>query len=222
MNTVRNPWRNQLRSSLVCVALLIAGCDVSSWIPTTLKPYRIDIQQGNAVTQKMAAKLKPGMTRAQVRFALGTPLVVDPFRKDRWDYVYYYEKPGAPREYRHIVVVFKGDRLERLEGDVVPSGADGKGALGIDKPVAAPSTGSAASKVVPSGADGKGALGTDKPVAASGAGSAASKTESAATAQSAQDKPTTEEQSRKKDKPAEPAPAEEGGFFGRKPSSIGF
>jgi outer membrane protein assembly factor BamE len=193
MNAVRNLWRNPVRSSVVCVALFIAGCDVSSWIPTTLKPYRIDIQQGNAITPKMAAKLKPGMTRAQVRFALGTPLLVDPFRSDRWDYVYYYDKPGAPREHRHIVVVFKGDRLERLEGDVVPSGAGGKGALSIDKPVAAPSTGSAASK-----------------------------TESAATAQSAKDEPTTTGQSRKKDKPAEPAPAEEGGFFGRKPSSIGF
>lgn len=193
MNTVRNPWRNPVRFSVVCVVLLVAGCDVSSWIPTTLKPYRIDIQQGNAITQKMAAKLKPGMTRAQVRFALGTPLVVDPFRKDRWDYVYYFEKPGAPREYRHIAVIFKGDRLERLEGDVVPSSADGKGALGIDKPVEAPGTPSAASK-----------------------------TESTAAAKSVKDAPTTTGQSPTNDKPTEPAPAKDGDFFGRKPDSIGF
>ncbi|MDH3288625.1 MAG: outer membrane protein assembly factor BamE [Betaproteobacteria bacterium] len=179
MNTVRNPWRNQVRSSVVCIALLLAGCNVSSWIPTTLKPYRMDIQQGNAVTQKMVAKLKPGMTRAQVRFALGTPLLIDPFRSDRWDYVYYHEKPGAPREDRHIVVVFKGDRLERLEGDVTPSSADGKGALGIDKPAAAPGTASAASK-----------------------------TEGATNAQSAQDASTTPGQSRTNDKPAETPPAE--------------
>ncbi len=130
----------------------------------------MDIQQGNAVTQEMVAKLKPGMTRAQVQFALGTPLLVDPFRTDRWDYVYYFEKPGAPREYRHVVVVFKGDRLERLEGDVVPSGAEGKGALSIDKPAAAPggasssATGSAAaaqSDQGPPAADPSGA--TDKP-----------------------------------------------------------
>jgi outer membrane protein assembly factor BamE len=194
MNTVWNPWRDLVRSSVVCVALLVAGCDVSSWIPTTLKPYRIDIQQGNAVTQEMAAKLKPGMTRAQVRFALGTPLVVDPFRSDRWDYVYYYDKPGAPREYRHIVVIFKGDRLERLEGDVTPSSGGGKAALGIDKPVAAPGTPSAASK-----------------------------TESAPAAKSGKDTPSTTGQSSTNDKAAKPVPKEEGGFFGRKPAgSIGF
>lgn len=121
---------------MVCIALLAAGCSGSSWIPT-LKPYRIDIQQGNAVTRQMVAKLKPGMTRAQVRFALGTPLVVDPFHSDRWDYVYYYDKAGEPREYRYIVVVFKNDRLDRIEGDVVSPDADGKGALSIDKAAAA-------------------------------------------------------------------------------------
>ncbi len=149
MNTVRNPWRSRARTTAICAALLVAGCSGSSSLPG-LKAYRMDIQQGNAVTQEMVAKLKPGMTRAQVQFALGTPLLVDPFRTDRWDYVYYFEKPGAPREYRHVVVVFKGERLERLEGDVVPSGAEGKGALSIDKPAASPggasssATGSAA------------------------------------------------------------------------------
>ncbi|HXF65751.1 MAG TPA: outer membrane protein assembly factor BamE, partial [Burkholderiales bacterium] len=60
----------------------------------TLAPYKMDIQQGNVVTQEMISKLRPGMTRSQVRFALGTPLVVDPFRTNRWDYVYLYEKAG--------------------------------------------------------------------------------------------------------------------------------
>jgi len=142
MNTVRDPWRSRAHAGAVCVALLIAGCSNWSSLPG-LKAYRIDIQQGNAVTQEMVGKLKPGMTRSQVRFALGTPLVVDPFRKDRWDYVYYYDKDGVPREYRHVVVLFKDDRLERLEGDVVPPGAGGKGALSIDKPGAAPGAESA-------------------------------------------------------------------------------
>ena len=96
----------------------------------------MDIQQGNAITHEMVAKLKPGMTRAQVKFALGTPLIVDSFRTDRWDYVYYLEKSKAPREYRHLVVVFKGDHLERLEGDIVPL-REGKGPPSIDKAPAA-------------------------------------------------------------------------------------
>lgn len=121
---------------MACIALLNTGCGSTTWIPL-FTPYRIDIQQGNAITQQMVAKLKPGMTRAQVRFTLGTPLVVDPFHSDRWDYVYYYEKPGEPAEHRYIVVVFKGDQVDRIEGDVASSGAGGNNTLSIDKAAAA-------------------------------------------------------------------------------------
>lgn len=103
--------------------LLLTGC---SWTNDfdlkksveVFKPYKIDIQQGNAVTQEMVAKLKPGMTPAQVRFALGTPLVVDPFRTNRWDYVYRMEKAGKLMETRRITVVFEDDKLKGIEGDV--------------------------------------------------------------------------------------------------------
>lgn len=103
--------------------LLLTGC---SWTNDfdlkksveVFRPYKIDIQQGNAVTQEMVAKLKPGMTPAQVRFALGTPLVVDPFRANRWDYVYRMEKAGSLTETRRITVVFEDDKLKGIEGDV--------------------------------------------------------------------------------------------------------
>jgi outer membrane protein assembly factor BamE len=85
----------------------------------SLTPYKIDVQQGNYVNQQMVAKLKPGMTRAQVRFILGTPLVVDPFRTDRWDYVYLLNKRGEVTEQRRIAVIFEQDKLKRIEGDVV-------------------------------------------------------------------------------------------------------
>ena len=98
---------------IVVAALLVSACGV-------LSPYRADIQQGNVVTQDMIAKLQPGMTRSQVRFALGTPLVVDPFRQDRWDYVYLLMKQGEVKERRRVVIVFKDDKLAGLEGDVVP------------------------------------------------------------------------------------------------------
>lgn len=84
-----------------------------------VSPHKVDIQQGNYVTQEMVDKLKPGMTRSQVRFALGTPLVADPFHADRWDYVYVQQKKGRVVEKRSIVVVFKDDALVRVDGDVV-------------------------------------------------------------------------------------------------------
>ena len=97
---------------ILVAALLVSGCGL-------LAPYRAEVQQGNVVTQEMIAKLQPGMTRGQVRFALGTPLVVDPFRQDRWDYVYYLTRQGEVVERRRVVVVFKGDKLVGFEGDVV-------------------------------------------------------------------------------------------------------
>ena len=99
---------------------LLAACQQVPMLPG-LSPYRIDIQQGNVVTQEMVAKLKPGMTRQQVRFVLGTPPVVDPFRQDRWDYVYYYNKAGKLAEHRRLVLMFDGEILKRVDGDVVPA-----------------------------------------------------------------------------------------------------
>jgi outer membrane protein assembly factor BamE len=81
-----------------------------------LSAHRIDIQQGNYVTQEMVDRIKPGMSRSQVRFGLGTPLVVDPFHPDRWDYVYVLQKSGRVVEKRRIVAVFEEDKLLRLEG----------------------------------------------------------------------------------------------------------
>jgi outer membrane protein assembly factor BamE len=119
--------------SIIAAALLVPACNL-------LTPYRAEIQQGNVVTQDMIAKLQPGMTRSQVRFALGTPLVVDPFRKDRWDYVYMLMKQGEVKERRRIVVVFKDDKLVGFEGDVVPQGMGRPSVRGptVDKPVAVP------------------------------------------------------------------------------------
>jgi outer membrane protein assembly factor BamE len=103
---------------IILMAFLVAGCQQVPMLPT-LTPYKIDVQQGNYVNQEMVAKLKPGMTRAQVRFILGTPLVVDPFRTDRWDYVYLLNKGGEVTAQRRIAVIFEQDKLKRIEGDVV-------------------------------------------------------------------------------------------------------
>ncbi|MCG6874865.1 MAG: outer membrane protein assembly factor BamE [Betaproteobacteria bacterium] len=88
--------------------------------------YRIEIQQGNLVTQENVAQLKPGMSKDQVRFVLGTPLVTDIFHADRWDYVYTLQpaRTSSIKEERRLTLFFDKDgRLERVEGDVVPKGS---------------------------------------------------------------------------------------------------
>ncbi|MHB1085772.1 MAG: outer membrane protein assembly factor BamE domain-containing protein [Thiobacillus sp.] len=81
-------------------------------------PHRIDVQQGNALDQENVARLKPGLNRSQVRFLLGTPLVIDPFHTDRWDYVYVNYKAGKLAEQKRITLFFDGDTLARIEGDL--------------------------------------------------------------------------------------------------------
>ena len=106
-------------ASIVALAA-VSGCKQVPTLPG-LGPHKIDIQQGNAITQEMVAKLQPGMTPSQVRFVLGTPLLVDPFRTDRWDYFYSYMKGGDVVEQRRLMVFFKNDKLDRVEGDVIPA-----------------------------------------------------------------------------------------------------
>lgn len=111
------------RIAPLLILSLLAGCGSWSNPIDNLPRHRIEIQQGNAVTQDMVDKLKPGMTPSQVRFILGTPLVVDPFRKNRWDYVYRVERGGKVQEQRRISVIFEDERLKSVEGDVVPATA---------------------------------------------------------------------------------------------------
>lgn len=78
--------------------------------------YKLPTRQGNVIEQKDLEKLKPGMTRDQVKFVMGTPLAATPFRADRWDYVGYYKSPRGGITQRTVTVFFEGDQLARLEG----------------------------------------------------------------------------------------------------------
>jgi len=102
-------------------ALLVAGCGVPR-IPG-ITPYKPEIQQGNYLSQDLIAQVKPGMTREQVRFLLGTPLLVDIFHNDRWDYVYWREATNGSREQRKVALFFADNKLTRMEGDVVSPAA---------------------------------------------------------------------------------------------------
>ncbi len=105
-------------AAILAVIGLLSGCSFHA-VTDRVTPYRIDVRQGNYVDQAMVSQLKRGMTPEQVRFVLGTPLVVDMFREDRWDYVYLLQ-PGRGQPERRVISVFFDDGvLDRLEGDVV-------------------------------------------------------------------------------------------------------
>jgi outer membrane protein assembly factor BamE len=81
--------------------------------------YRIDIQQGNLLDDEDITQVDLGMTRSQVQFLLGTPMVADTFHRDRWDYAYYYRQGRSPDvEQRWLVVYFENDRVARIERDL--------------------------------------------------------------------------------------------------------
>ncbi|MDH3563368.1 MAG: outer membrane protein assembly factor BamE, partial [Gammaproteobacteria bacterium] len=92
--------------------LLLSFLFLTTALSGCLSVYRVEVQQGNVVTQEMIDKLKPGMTRSQVRFVLGTPLVTDAFHPDRWDY-YSYIRPSNEKtgQTRRLTVIFKDDSL---------------------------------------------------------------------------------------------------------------
>ena len=104
---------------LAAAVLALAGC---SSISRLLDAYTIDIQQGNYVSQEMVSRLKPGMSKEQVRFVMGTPLLTDIFHANRWDYVYYHKIPGGKTVQRKVAVLFKDGKLDHLDGDVVTAG----------------------------------------------------------------------------------------------------
>ena len=84
--------------------------------------YRMDIQQGNYLEGKTVSQLQVGMTRSQVRYLLGTPMVPDIFNKDRWDYLYYFKTGHLERpERRHLIVLFKEDKVASFQKDNVPN-----------------------------------------------------------------------------------------------------
>ncbi|MBK8386648.1 MAG: outer membrane protein assembly factor BamE [Candidatus Accumulibacter sp.] len=96
---------------------LLSAC---SSVPRILNEYRIDVQQGNVLTQEMVSQLRPGLTRDQVRFILGTPVLMDMFHANRWDYFYWLKKGNSGEvDTRRFAVYFDADgKLISVAGDV--------------------------------------------------------------------------------------------------------
>lgn len=96
----------------------------SNRIAGIVTPYRMDVVQGNFVAKEQADVVKPGMTRNQVREILGTPLLTSVFHADRWDYVFTFRRQGIPPQQRKVTAFFKGDALERLDAEPLPTEAE--------------------------------------------------------------------------------------------------
>ena len=119
-----------MRPALPIVLLLgalLAGCNLL---------YKPEVQQGTLLTAEMLAKLRPGMTKRQVRLLLGSPPVTDTFRPERWDYVYSVGRAGEKVTPQHLTLYFRNDALVRAEGDLAPATlvkpANGSGAPGAN------------------------------------------------------------------------------------------
>lgn len=112
-----SPLRPMARLRLPALAAL------ASLLALTGCVYRMDIQQGNYLDGKTVSQLKVGMTRSQVRYLLGTPMVQDIFDNDRWDYIYYYKRGYVRRPVQsRVIVYFNGDKVQRLALYNVPKG----------------------------------------------------------------------------------------------------
>jgi outer membrane protein assembly factor BamE len=130
-----------LRLLAAMAALLLASCGSVRLPMPDLKPYRMEIQQGNFVSQEMVSQLKLGMSKDQVRFVLGTPLITDSFHAERWDYVFRRQRVNSRElEQRKIAVFFEDGKLKRIEGDVAPAASADAAAVRAPEASPAPSS----------------------------------------------------------------------------------
>jgi len=104
---------------LLAVTLSLGGCSYFQFPGV----YKVEVQQGNIITQDMVDQLRPGMSKSQVRFIMGTPIIADTFNQERWDYFYSREK-GSDYEDKSVTIYFDNNRLSRIVGDLAPGGSD--------------------------------------------------------------------------------------------------
>jgi outer membrane protein assembly factor BamE len=114
--------RNVARLATLLVTLLMAGCSNFDfpWV------YRLPIEQGNVVKQEMIDQLKPGMSKEQVQFIMGTPMIANTFRPDRWDYLFYLQRGRETLKDYRMTVYFSNDKLTHFTGSFKPSAMGGK------------------------------------------------------------------------------------------------
>ncbi|MBT3066358.1 outer membrane protein assembly factor BamE [Rhodoferax sp. U11-2br] len=127
-------------SALGAAGVMLSGCgtfdSTSNRVASLVRPYKIDIVQGNFVSSEQLAALKEGMPRGQVKNILGTPLLTDIFHADRWDYVFTFKRQGVEPQARKVTVFFKDDLLVRIVADPLPTEAEFVASMDSDRKAA--------------------------------------------------------------------------------------
>lgn len=100
---------------IIALLLALSGCVEFPGV------HKIDVPQGNIITRDMIDQLEPGMSRKQVKYIMGSPLLQDTFNSDRWDYYYILRSQTSAKPEQHISLYFKGDKLDHFEGNIEPS-----------------------------------------------------------------------------------------------------
>ncbi len=115
--------RNHFLTALVMVLALIGltGCSTASNLNIFPGVHRVEVRQGNILTQEMVDQLRPGMTRNQVRFVMGSPLVTDTFNPARWDYIHSFRDSDGRETRQRLTLIFEGNSLVRVQGDLAPT-----------------------------------------------------------------------------------------------------
>jgi outer membrane protein assembly factor BamE len=102
----------------LCSLQLVSCATAVEYLPYV---YKIDVNQGNVIDQAMIDQLRPNMTKRQVLYIMGSPMLVDFFHQSRWDYVYAVRKGGENLEQKNISIFFENDQLKNIQGDFKPS-----------------------------------------------------------------------------------------------------
>lgn len=122
---------------LLCALPVLSACGSfstsSTSLLTSITPYKAEVVQGNFVSKEQVDALAVGMSRAQVREVLGSPLLTSVFHADRWDYVFTIRRQGVDAQARKLAVFFKGDELAKFEGDTMPSEAEFIATIGTQR-----------------------------------------------------------------------------------------
>ena len=126
MSRLQTPTVRILLAAAACIALPACGTfdGATGRIAQSITPYRVEVVQGNFVSREQVESLRAGMSRQQVKEALGTPLLSSVFHADRWDYVFTLRRQGVEPQARKLTVFFKDNVMTRFEGDTMPSEAE--------------------------------------------------------------------------------------------------
>ncbi len=111
-----------MRKTILSLSLLSVSLMSCSTVLNHLPyVYKIDVNQGNMIDQAMVDQLRPNMTKRQVLYIMGSPMLVDFFHQNRWDYIYSAKKGGEDSEQKAISIFFENDQVKGVQGDLKPS-----------------------------------------------------------------------------------------------------